>query len=203
MKKLLFKIIFNIIETIIIFNIGLIFKLDYSLIICLMLIFFFTRMLCGLPKHYNKWYNCFIWSTLTFTSVYATTDLDLLANILLTIFAGYIATGRADIGALYQWSGKSSNYDALKDLISMSPNNKILLEHEEYWRNNYFMRYEIFRLYFRERYSYTDIIKIKNLPDSTIIKRECQIIYAILEKPLGLPSIKTKQKHIEASDADL
>ena len=84
-KKFLFALMFNIVETLVIFMIGLIFKLSPSLIIVLMITFFLTRMLCGQPKHYNKWYRCFVWSALTFTSVYALTNLDLLANILLTI----------------------------------------------------------------------------------------------------------------------
>ena len=178
---------FNVVETLVIFMIGLSFNIDYNYIICLMIIFFMVRMLCGQPKHYKKAYECFIWSTFTFTSVYLTTNLPLTANILLTVFTGFIATGRADLRNIYMWKGKQSNYIALIDLISISPNNNIILEHEEYWRKNYPMRYEIFRLFFRERNSYEEIMKIKDLPDSKIIQKECKSIYDILERPLGLP----------------
>lgn len=182
-------LIFNIVETIVIFMIGLIFELNYNYIISLMIIFFMVRMLCGQPKHYKKAYQCFIWSTLTFTSVYVLTDLHIFVTILLTVFTGFIATGRADIEEMYMWKGKKSNYIALIDLISVSPNNTIILEHEEYWRKNYPMRYEIFKLFFRERKSYEEIMEIKDLPDTKIIQKECKSIYDILERPLNLPPI--------------
>ena len=183
------ELLFNIVETIVIFMIGLIFKLDYNYIITLMLIFFFTRLFCGKPKHYKKAYNCFIWSALTFTSVYLLTDLHIIVTILLTIFTGYIATGRADIKDMFMWKGNNSKYSALIDFIALSPNNSIILEHEEYWRKNYPIRFEIFRLFFRERKTYEEIIEIKNLEDSKLIQKECKSIYDILEKPLGLPSL--------------
>lgn len=188
-KNLIRVIIFNIVETIVIFLIGLSLKIDYNYIIALMLIFFLVRSLIGQPKHYKKAYKCFIWSTLTFTSVYLTTDLSLVVNILLTIFTAFIVTGRADINDLYMWKGKDSNYIALKDIVALSPNNPIILEHEEYWRKNYPMRFEIFRLYFRERCTYNEIMELKDLPDSKIIQKECKSIYDILERPLNLPPI--------------
>ena len=97
---------------------------------------------------------------------------------------------KADINDLYMWKGNRSKYNALINLVSLSPNNKILLEHEEYWRNNYPMRYEIFKLFFRERKTYEDIVEELDLPDTKVIQRECKSIYDILERPLGLPSIE-------------
>lgn len=188
-KQFIRVLLFNIIETITIFMIGLILKINYNYIIALMIIFFLTRMLCGQPKHYKKAYLCFIWSTLTFTSVYLLTDLHILVTILLTIFSGFIATGKSDINDLYMWKGSNSKYIALIDIVAFSPNNPTILEHEEYWRKNYPMRFEIFRLYFRERKTYEDIMELKDLPDSKLIQRECKSIYDILERPLNLPPI--------------
>lgn len=188
-KNLIRVLLFNIIETITIFMIGLTLKISYNYIIALMLIFFLTRMMCGQPKHYKRAYQCFIWSTLTFTSVYLLTDLHILVTILLTIFSGYIATGKSDINDMYMWKGRNSNYIALIDVVALSPNNPTILEHEEYWRKNYPMRFEIFRLYFRERKTYDEIIELKDLPDSKLIQRECRSIYDILERPLNLPPI--------------
>ena len=189
-KQIIRVLLFNIVETITIFMIGLTLKINYNYIIALMIIFFLTRMLCGQPKHYKKAYLCFIWSTLTFTSVYLLTDLHILVTILLTIFSGFIATGMSDIRDLYMWKGTNSNYIALIDIVAFSPNNPTILEHEEYWRKNYPMRFEIFRLYFRERKTYQDIMELKDLPDSKLIQRECRSIYDILERPLNLPPIQ-------------
>lgn len=189
MKNFIKVLLFNIVETIIIFMIGLIFKLEPNYIITLMITFFLTRIVCGQPKHYKKAYQCFVWSTLTFTSVYALTNLNIIVVILLTIFTGYIATGKADIRDIFMWKGNNSKYSALIDFISLSPNNSIILEHEEYWRKNYPIRFEIFRLFFRERKTYEEIMEIKDLEDSKLIQKECKSIYDILEKPLGLPPL--------------
>lgn len=188
-KNFIKKLIFNIVETIVIFMIGLVLKINYNYIIALMVIFFLSKFICGKPKHYQKAYHCFVWSALTFTSVYLLTDLHLIVTILLTIFTGFIVTGKADIEDMYLWKGSNSNYIALKDIVALSPNNPIILEHEEYWRKNYPMRFEIFRLYFRERRTYNEIMELKDLPDSKLIQRECKSIYDTLERPLDLPPI--------------
>lgn len=196
-KTLIFirVLVFNIVETITIFMIGLALQISVNYIIGLMLIFFLTRAVCGKlfnakSKHYKKAYECFIWSTLVFSSVYVITDLHIYITILLTIFTALIVTGTADINELYMWKGSKSKYNALIDFLAVSPNNPIILEHEEYWRKNYPMRYDIFILFFRERKSYEEIVEIKDLPDNKIIQRECKSIYDILEKPLNLPSIE-------------
>ena len=90
-------LIFNIIETIIIFFLGNIFNVDVNIRIMFMVLFFLTRMLVGKPKHYNKAYRCALWSCLVFVSLYSLSSLDIVAIIILTIFTAFISTGRADI----------------------------------------------------------------------------------------------------------
>ena len=188
-KNFIRVLLFNIVETITIFMIGLALKISWNYIIGLMVIFFLTRAICSQPKHYKKAYKCFIWSTLTFTSVYVLTDLHILVTILLTIFTGYIATGKSDIEDMFMWSGNKSKYSALIDVISFSPNHPVIMEHEKYWMINYPVRYEIFKLFFRERKTYEEIMEMKDLTDSKLIQRECKSIYAALEIPLNLPPI--------------
>lgn len=188
-KNFIRVLLFNIVETITIFMIGLALKISWNYIVGLMVIFFLTRAICGQPKHYKKAYKCFIWSTLTFTSVYVLTDLHILVTILLTIFTGYIATGKSDIKDMFMWSGNKSKYSALIDVISFSPNHPVILEHEKYWMINYPVRYEVFKLFFRERKTYEEIMEMKDLTDSKLIQRECKSIYAALEIPLNLPPV--------------
>lgn len=188
-KNFIKVIMFNIVETFTIFMIGLALKISCNYIVSLMIIFFLTRMMCGQPKHYKKAYKCFIWSTLTFTSVYVLTDLHIIVAILLTVFTGFIATGKSDINDMFMWSGNRSKYRALIDFVSLSPNNLIILDHEKYWRENYPLRLEIFKLFFRERKTYEEIMEIMDLPDSNLIQKECKSIYDILERPLNLPTI--------------
>lgn len=122
-------------------------------------------------------------------SLFLITKVGLILSIIFTVFSAYIMTGKANVQDMYLWSGKTSKYEALKDLVAVSPNNAIILEHEDYWRKNYPIRFDIFRLYFRENKTYQEIAEIKGFSDNTIMKNECKTIYSILEKPLNLPPI--------------
>ena len=189
-KYIISSLIFNIAETILIYLIGRLLGLPINEIITIMLSFMISRGFFGNALHFKTWYRCLIWSSLILLSLFLILKVDLKVSILFTIFSAFIMTGKSNIKDMYLWSGKSSKYDALKDFISFSPNNPIILEHEEYWRKNYPIRYKIFKLYFRDNNSYDEIKEIENLPDNTIIKKECATVYSILEKPLGLPPIK-------------
>lgn len=178
-KKFLFSLCFNIVETIVIFMIGLIFKLNASLIIVLMLTFFFTRLLCGQPKHYNKWYRCFIWSLLTFTSVYALTDLHIVATILLTIFAGFIATGRADIQDLYQWKGNNSKYSDIEEYIKYNPMNDKLIEFEKKLKEQDNLLFLLYKYRFKENLTFAEISEKLDLENPRIVEKLNTIAFSI------------------------
>lgn len=189
LKKLLPTLIFNIVETLIIFMCGLALNLEMKYILVIMLTFMISRGFFGKALHFKTWYRCLIWSTFIMLSLFVLLKVDLVVSILFAIFSAFIMTGKSNICDMYLWTGKVSKYDALKNFIAISPNHPILLEHEEYWRKNYPMRYEIFQLYFRENQTYEYIAKLKGFDDNTITKRECATIYSILERPLGLPPV--------------
>lgn len=192
MKKILYylpSIIFNLAETLVIILIGVLLKLDMRIIALITTLFAIIRMGLGGVMHYKDWYRCLIWSTLVFLSLFVVAKVDIIVCIIMTIFCAYILTSKANINDIFMWKGNESKYDALKNFISLSPNNPILLEHEEYWRKNYLMRYKILQAFYREGKSYAKIMEEEGLPDNTIIKNECKTIYAILEKPLNLPPI--------------
>ena len=189
-NNILPTIIFNIAETILIFLVGILLKLEVNNIIMVMLCFMISRGFFGKSLHFKTWYRCLIWSSLILLSLFLVLKMDLKISILFTIFSAFILTGKSNIKDMYLWTGKSSKYNALKDFVSLSPNNPILLEHEEYWRKNYPIRYEIFKMYFRENKTYQEIVELKGLEDNSIIKKECATVYSILEKPLNLPPIK-------------
>ena len=188
--RLLPMLIFNVAETLVIFLSGVMLSLEIKYIIIIMLTFMISRGLFGKALHFKTWYRCLIWSTLIMLSLFVLLKVDLIISILFAIFSAFIMTGKSNIKDMYLWTGKVSKYDALKNFIAISPNHPILLEHEEYWRKNYPMRYEIFVLYFRENQTYEYIAKLKGFDDNTITKRECATIYSILERPLGLPPVE-------------
>ena len=194
LKKLLPTLIFNIVETLIIFLCGIALNLEMKYVLMIMLTFMISRGLFGKALHFKTWYRCLIWSTFIMLSLFVILKIDLILSILFAIFSAFIMTGKSNIGDMYMWTGKVSKYDALKDFVAISPNHSILLEHEDYWRKNYPMRYEIFRLYFRENKTYQEIADIKGFDDNTITKKECSTIYSILERPLGLPPVEKTDK---------
>ena len=190
LKKILPTLIFNIVETLIIFMCGIALNLEIKYVLVIMLTFMISRGFFGKALHFKTWYRCLIWSTFIMLSLFVLLKVDLVLSILFAIFSAFIMTGKSNIKDMYMWTGKVSKYDALKDFVAISPNHPILLEHEDYWRKNYPMRYEIFKMYFRENKTYQEIADIKGFDDNTITKKECSTIYSILERPLGLPPIK-------------
>ena len=189
LKKSLPTLIFNIVETLIIFMCGLALNLEIKYVLVIMLTFMISRGFFGRALHFKTWYRCLIWSSFIMLSLFVLLKVDLVVSVMFAIFSAFIMTGKSNICDMYLWTGKVSKYDALKNFIAISPNHPILLEHEEYWRKNYPMRYEIFQLYFRENQTYEYIAKLKGFDDNTITKRECATIYSILERPLGLPPV--------------
>lgn len=190
LKKKLPTLIFNIVETLIIFMCGIALNLKIKYVLVIMLTFMISRGFFGKALHFKTWYRCLIWSTFIMLSLFVLLKVDLILSILFAIFSAFIMTGKSNIKDMYMWTGKVSKYDALKDFVAISPNHPILLEHEAYWRKNYPVRYEIFKMYFRENKTYQEIANIKGFDDNTITKKECSTIYSILERPLGLPPIK-------------
>lgn len=190
LKKILPTLIFNIVETLVIFMCGIALNLEIKYVLVIMLTFMISRGFFGKALHFKTWYRCLIWSTFIMLSLFVLLKVDLILSILFAIFSAFIMTGKSNIKDMYMWTGKISKYDALKDFVAISPNHPILLEHEEYWRRNYPIRYEIFKMYFRENKTYQEIAEIKGFEDNTITKKECCTIYSILERPLGLPPIK-------------
>lgn len=188
-KRIIGTIIFNIAETILILLMGILLKLPINYILITMLVFMISRGCFGKALHFKDWYRCLVWSALIMLSLFLIIHVDLTLSILFAIFSAFIMTGKSNINDMYLWSGNKSKYNALIDFVAMSPNHKILLDHEEYWRVNYPIRYEIFNLYFRERKTYQEIMTIKDLTETNLIKEECKTIYSVLEKPLHLPPV--------------
>lgn len=178
-KRFLFSLIFNILETIIIFMIGLIFELSSNEIIVLMLAFFFTRLLCGKPKHYATWYRCLVWSLLTMTSLFALTDLHIIAVLLLTVFTGYLATGRADISDMYMWSGRVSKYQDIDDYIKYNSMSDELLEFEKKLKEKDNLLFLLYKYRFRRKFTYAQIAEKTDLDNPRIAEKIEKIAFSL------------------------
>lgn len=177
-------LIFNIIETIIIFLLGGIFNVEINKRIMFMVIFFIVRMLIGEPKHYKKAYMCALWSSLVFLSLYSLSSLDLFSIILLTIFTGFISTGRADINEMYMWNGTKLNQEVF-EWVKFNQNNSKLIEYERNLYNTDKRKYYIFVYRFKEFKSYAEIARLMEISERRVAE-EIRIMCHFIEYSIRL-----------------
>lgn len=124
-------LLFNIAETCLIFLLGKLFNVDVNIRIMFMGLFFIVRMIAGTPKHYKKAYQCALWSSLVFLSLYTLSSLELPVIILLTIFTALISTGKADINDMFMWKGKNTKYSDIEEYIKYNSMETKLIEYEK------------------------------------------------------------------------
>lgn len=177
-------LVFNILETIVIFLLGKIFSVKVSIRIVLMGTFFLTRMIIGEPKHYKKAYMCALWSSLVFLSLYSLSSLDLIAIIILTVFTGFISTGRADINDMFMWGGNKLN-NVVFDWVKFNQNNAQLLSYEQKLKETDNRKYIIFKYRFREFKSYSEIAELMEI-DVQRISDEIKIMSHFIEYSIRL-----------------
>lgn len=122
LKKLLPTLIFNIVETLIIFLCGIALSLEVKYVLMIMLTFMISRGLFGEALHFKTWYRCLIWSTFIMLSLFVLLKVDLILSILFAVFSAFIMTGKSNIGDMYMWTGKVhemmehySNYSEARD----------------------------------------------------------------------------------------
>ena len=170
---------FNIIETVIIFFLGNIFNVNVNIRIMFMVIFFLTRMIIGKPKHYNKAYRCALWSFLVFTSLYSLSSLDLFAIILMTIFTGYISTGKADITELFMWSQNGSKYADIEEYIKYNSMSNELIEFEKKLKEQDNLLFLIYKYKFKEGMTFTEMSEKLSLDNPRIVEKLDKIALSI------------------------
>lgn len=178
-KKFWVSLFFNILETIIIYMIGLIFKVSHNEIIVIMITFFFTRLLCGKPKHFATWYRCFVWSLLVSTSLFALTDLHIFVILLLSAFTGYLSTGKADINDMYMWKGKNTKNKDVEEYVKYHPLDDSLLEFEEKLKKQDNLSYLLYKYRFKENLSFTEIAERIDLDTPRVSEQIDKIAFSL------------------------
>ena len=179
-KDFIKVLIFNIIETIIIFLLGNIFNVNMNIRIMFMVTFFLTRMIIGKPKHYNKAYRCAIWSFLVFVSLYSLSSLDIPVIILLTIFTGFISTGRADIEDMYLWkSNKVSKYSDIEEYIKYHLLDDKLIDFEEKIKKQDNLDFLIYKYRFKDCLTFEEISNRLDIQTNRITEKLDRIAFAL------------------------
>lgn len=171
-------LIFNIVETIIIFLLGKIFNVEINIRIMFMILFFLTRMIAGNPKHYKKAYQCALWSSLVFLSLYSLCNIELPIIILLTIFTALISTGRADITDTYMWKGKDTNYADIEEYIKYNSMQTKLIEYEEKLKNQDNLTFLIYKYRFKDKMTFAQISERLDLENPRIVEKLNQIAFS-------------------------
>ena len=175
----LFRVlIFNIAEISVIFFLGKLFGINVNIRIMFMVLFFLTRMIAGNPKHYKKAYECAVWSCLVFLSLYTISSLELPVIILLTIFTGFISTGRADIIDAFMWKGKDTNYADIEEYIKYNSMQTKLIEYEEKLKNQDNLTFLIYKYRFKDKMTFAQISERLDLENPRIVEKLNQIAFS-------------------------
>lgn len=152
------SIIFNIVETILIFVGAYLLKIKLYESLLVLLVFQISRAHFKLPKHYKAWQQCLVWTMIIFMSLFVVARVDITIGMLTTVFTAYILSGKADISDMYMWNnGKPSKYQKLIDYIKYNGLNKELLEMENNLKNYDTKMYLIYKRKFRENASFEEM----------------------------------------------
>ena len=132
-------------------------------------------------KHYKKWWQCIVWSTLTFLSLYLLSSLDIFSIILLTIFTALLTTNYTNIPEILQWKKKSepSKYQDIIDYIKYNPLNDNLLEFEKKLKADDKLLYMIYKYKFKDNKSFGDISDLLDIETNRITENLDKIAFAI------------------------
>ena len=180
-KRNIGSLIFNIIETLIIFFSGRILGVESQFIIFIMFIFFITRMVCGNVKHYNKWYRCMLWSLLVFLSLYSLSNLNVILVVLLTVFTAYITSGRADIDDMYMWKNNNepSKYQDVIDFIKYHPLDDSIHDFEERLKRQDNLLYMVYKYRFIDNLTFREMEDRLDISDKRIVEMLDKIAFAM------------------------
>lgn len=180
-KNFISSLIFNIAETILIFEIGILLNLPISNILIVMLTFMISRGCFGKALHFKTWYRCLIWSTLILLSLFLFLKIDLKISILFTIFSAFIMTGKSNIKDMYLWNNdkSTSKYADIEEYIKYNSLNDKLLEFENKIKNKDNLEYLIYKYRFKDNLTFAEISEKLDLSNPRIVELLDKIAFAI------------------------
>lgn len=176
MKKILYylpSIIFNIIEILAIFIVGISLKLNIQTIILMFAIFSIVRIKLGGAMHYKNPIKCAIWSLLMFFSLFLISYAGLKVALPLVIFCAYILTTKGNIEDIFMWK-RESNYNDIDEFIKYSikdERKKIIEQFETKLKNEEPQLYDIYLLRFKEGYKHYQIQKMIDISGSRLTEK--------------------------------
>lgn len=180
-KKFVFSLLFNIVETLLIFLVGKLLSLPISNILIVMLVFMITRGFIGSPLHYKTWYRCLVFSVVIMLSLFLILKLSLTLSVLFAVYAAFIMTGKSNIQDMYLWkSPNESKYKDIEEYIKYHFMDSALLDFEDNLKRRDDVLFLIYKYRFREKLTFAEISeKLNNMENPRIVESLDQIALAI------------------------
>ena len=143
---------FNLIEMLCILLAGKLLKISLVSSLIIMFIFVITRMTFGKALHYKSPYRCFVMTLAIFLSLFIVFKVNIYLSILISIFDGYLLTGKANIEDMFMWNGKSSKYQDIIDFVRYNPDK--LTDFEDRLQKQDNLDYLIYKYRFKENLTF-------------------------------------------------
>lgn len=164
-KKLLLKVLlFNILEIISVFIIGMGLQIRKDYIIGIVLLFPVSRFIFKKPMHYKSPYLCYIITLAIFVSLFLILHINIIISLIITIFSGYILTDNANICDMFMWSGRTTQYQDIIDYINEHNKSTKLKEFERRVSEQDTLSYLVYKYRFKDKLSFqkiSDILEIE------------------------------------------
>ena len=173
-----FKVaLFNIIEMLCVLFIGKLLGITFIFSLIIMFVFIVTRMTFGKTLHYKSPYKCFVMTLAIFLSLFVAFKVNIYLSIVISIFDGYLLTGKANIEDMFMWNGKSSKYQDIIDFVRYNPDK--LTDFEDRLQKQDNLDYLIYKYRFKENLTFDKISKLLDLDTPRISEKQDKIALAI------------------------
>ena len=100
-------------------------------------------------------------------------------TILVTLFAGFVLTGRANLTDMFMWKGKTTKYQDVIDYIKYHPLSDSLVQFEENVKKQDDVTYLIYKYRFKDELSFSEISERLQMDTQRITEYLDKIAFAI------------------------
>lgn len=186
MKKVMYylpSIIFNLIETLIIFLIGRLLELRLVELLIILVLFSGLRMKLGGALHYKSPKKCILWTTLVFTVLFLIFKVNPIIGIVITAFSSIILTDKGNtkgsINDMFMWKGKSSKYEDIDEYIKYNSMDVKLIEYEDILKKKDTVLFLLYKYRFKEILTFSEISEKLKMSNSRISEKLDNIALSI------------------------
>ena len=179
-KQFILNLLFNVVETLLIFLMGKLIGLPINHILIIVLTFIISRGCFGNTMHFKTWYRCLIWSATIMLSLFLILKVDLVLSILFTVYAAFILTGKSNIKDMYLWNNNNepSKYQDIVEYIKYNEFDDTLIEFENKLKEKN-LEYLIYKYRFKDHKTFAEISDLLEMETPRIAEHLNKIAFAI------------------------